>query len=298
MRVWPERSLVQVQDDVLLLGVDGGGTQCRARLADARGSVLSEGLAGPANIRLGLEQSFSTVREAAGQCLRQAGLSWGDRSIIACLALAGASESDNLAEAHAYPHPFDRAILTNDARAACLGAHLGRDGGIVIVGTGSVGWAIVAGKEIRVGGWGSPISDEGSGAWMGCEAVRRVLWAYDGRIGWTDFLRAIFQRFDGDPHNIVRWMSAARPRDFGSLAPIVVEQAGRGDREARDLMQHAANHIDAIAARLCALGVSRLSLMGGLAKKVEPLLSDRVRRILVAPLGDALSGALHIARRG
>jgi len=287
-----------VQKDVLLLGVDGGGTRCRARLGDLKGTILGEGIAGPANLRLGVKESFAAAREAAGQCLRQAGLSRTSDSdrIIACLALAGASEPFDLAEARAYPQPFRRTIITTDARAACMGAHAGRDGGIIIVGTGSVGWAIAGEQEHRVGGWGFPISDEGSGAWLGSEAVRLTLRARDGLVPWTGLLRAVFERFGYDPHGIVRWVSTARPHDFGSLAPLVVEHAAQGDPVAGELMRSAASHVDAIAARLGALGVRRLSLMGGLAEKIEPFLADETRESLVPPLGDALSGALHLAR--
>ncbi len=35
-----------------LLGIDGGGTQCRARLARPSGKTLGEGVAGPANIHI------------------------------------------------------------------------------------------------------------------------------------------------------------------------------------------------------------------------------------------------------
>src|SRR5262245_17496596 len=214
---------------LLLLGVDGGGTRCRARLADVHGTVLGEGAAGPANLRLGVQDSMAAVRAATDQCLNQAGLSFGEPRIVACLALAGACEPVTLAQAQAVPLPFLRVILTSDARAACVGAHAGGDGGIVIVGTGSVGWAIADGSDHRVGGWGFPVSDEGSGAWLGCEALRRVLWAYDGLIPWTGLLRLLFERFDEDGYAIVRWMGAARPRDYASLAPAVVAQAGQGD---------------------------------------------------------------------
>jgi glucosamine kinase len=285
-----------MKDDVLLLGVDGGGTRCRARLADLSGTVLGEGTAGPANIRFGLEESFAAVREATDQCLRQASLTNDSPRIVACLALAGASEAEDLTEAAAHPHPFHRVIFTTDARAACIGAHAGGDGGIIIVGTGSVGWATSGQCEYRVGGWGFPISDEGSGAWLGCEAVRRVLWARDGLMPWTELLTALFQRFHSNPHEIVRWMGAARPRDFASLAPLTVRHALTRDPVAMELMQRGAQHIDAMAARLSALGVERLSLAGGLADKIEPFLSDRTRRMLVQPLGDAVSGALHQAR--
>src|SRR6267154_553137 len=191
---------IDLKEELLLLGIDGGGTRCRARLANATGSVLGEGLAGPANIRLGLPESLSAVRAAAAQCLQQAGPGHGDRRIVACLALAGACEPEALTQARAAPLPFHRAIFASDARAACVGAHAGGDGGIVIVGTGSVGWGIIGTREFRVGGWGFPLSDEGSGAWLGCEALRRVLWAYDGRMSWSPLLTALLDRFERDPH--------------------------------------------------------------------------------------------------
>jgi glucosamine kinase len=281
---------------LLLLGVDGGGTQCRARLADVSGSVLGEGLAGPANIRLGLHESLAAVQAVTGQCLQQAGLTDRDGGIVACLALAGACEPATLTQARALPFPFRRVTFTSDARAACVGAHAGGDGGIIIVGTGSVGWGVAGRNEFRVGGWGFPVSDEGSGAWLGCEALRRVLWARDGLMAWSGLLRVLFERFGGDGHAIVRWMGSAQPRDYGSLAPTIVAHAAEGDAAALELMRAAAAHIDAMAARLIARGVPRLSLMGGLAESMLLFLSDRTRGSLIPAKGDALAGALHLAR--
>ncbi len=281
----------------LLLGVDGGGTRCRARLSDSFGSILGEGGAGPANIRFGLEQSFGAVLEAAMQCLYEAGLSYADLGrTVACLALAGATEPTELAKARARPLPFRKTLMTTDAHAACVGAHGGRDGGIVIIGTGSVGWAMVHGRHHRVGGWGFPISDEGSGAWLGCEAVRRVLWAQDGRIGWSGLLTALFAEFQSDPHAIVRWVTHARPADFGAFAPLIIEHASRDDPVGRELVTLAARHIDALAARLVASGAKRLAVVGGLAPHIEPWLASETSRHLVPPERDALSGALQLAQ--
>src|SRR5262245_4297418 len=257
--------------------------------------MLGEAAGGPANVRLGLEQAFSAVLHATSRCLQQASLSSRDfPRIVACLALAGASEPGELRAAQNYEHPFGRAFVTNDAHAACVGAHGGRDGGVVVVGTGTVGWAEHKGRHFRVGGWGMPVSDEGSGAWLGCEALRRVLWAHDERIPWTDFLSELARQFQSDPHAIVRWASHAAPRDFASLAPAVVEHAG--DPVADELMRLAAGHIDGVAARLVAFGVERIALAGGLAPYIEQWLSDTTRRSLVPPEGDALAGALQLAR--
>ncbi len=281
----------------LLLGVDGGGTSCRARLAAFSGEVLGEASTGPANLRLGLRQSFATVTNTALQCLQQAGLSRLYLSrIVACLALAGASEPSHLAAAQAAAHPFGKAVITTDAHAACLGAHGERDGGIVVVGTGSVGWAVLNGQSYRVGGWGLPFSDEGSGAWLGAEALRRVLWARDGRIAFTPLLRALFADFNNDPHAIVRLSQHATPRELAALAPRIFECSGRGDAAAVELMQAAAGHIDALAARLIAAGADRIALAGGCAPFVRQWLGEATTSHLVEPRGDALAGALHIAR--
>src|SRR5262245_30606739 len=116
----------------LLLGVDGGGTKCRARLCALSGQTLGEAVTGPANIRLALAPSFAAVIEAAKKCLRQASLPPRELSrIVACLAFAGASEPSALAAARRFPHPFHRVLITTDAQAACIGAHRGYDGAVI-----------------------------------------------------------------------------------------------------------------------------------------------------------------------
>ena len=281
----------------LFLAVDGGGTGCRARLYDASGSRLAEAKGGPANIRFGLGRAFASVLEATLACLEQARLTPNDLPrITACLALAGATEPAELAAARMQQQAFGKAILTADAHAACVGAHDGRDGGVIVIGTGSIGWAVLHGRQHRVGGWGPQVSDEGSGAWLGCETLRRVLSAHDGRIAWTPFLRTVFERYRADPHAIVQWAAQASPREFGTLAPLLVDHASRNDDAAVEILRLAAAHVDAIARRLIELGVPRLSLTGGLAAHVEGLLPETTRQHLVRPLGDPLDGALILAR--
>ncbi len=294
----PSWSYGDVEKDLLLLGVDGGGTRCRARLSSKGGTVLAEAVTGPANLRLGLERSFGAVIDAAAQCLRDAALSENDMSrMVACLALAGASEPDYAAAAEGREHPFQRIIMTTDAHAACIGAHGGRDGGIIIAGTGTIGWAIVQGKICRIGGWGLPISDEGSGAWLGIELLRRVLWARDGRMSWTPLLSNVFADFGEDAHAILDWVARAQPGDLGAYAPRIVAHSAERDAAAIELMSLAARHIDALAARLVESGAGRLSLMGGLASSLRPWLASVTRSHLVEPAGDALVGALTLARR-
>jgi glucosamine kinase len=284
-------------DNMLLLGIDGGATKCRARLCARSGARLGAGVAGPANIRLDLEGGIAAALDAARQALAQAGLSSGDLPrVSACLALAGASEPAVRAAAEGKDYPFRRTLITSDAHAACVGAHRGGDGGVIVAGTGSIGWAELDGRHHRVGGWGFPVSDEGSGAWLGRELLRRVLWARDGRVEWTPLLRAAFAKFEDDPHAIVRWSSGALPHEFGSLAPLVVAHAEQGDAAAVVLLNEAAAHIDALALRLFELGARRICVVGGLAAAITPWLSQMTRAHLMPPAGDALDGALQLAR--
>jgi glucosamine kinase len=286
-----------VDKNLLLLGIDGGGTHCRARLSTLAGQILGEAVTGPANLRLGLDASFSSVFEAVGQCLARSNLPEATlEQTVACLALAGASEPRQLAAAQEQQQPFYRTVVTTDAHAACIGAHGERDGGVIVAGTGTVGWAIINRQNYRVGGWGLPLSDEGSGAWLGGEALRRVLWAWDGRIPWSPLLRALFANFDNDPHAIVDWSAAASPRQFGSFTRAVVDHAAHGDAMATELMQLAAVHIDALAARLIAAGAARLALVGGFGPSLKPWLAADTLSHLVEPEGDALDGALRVAR--
>jgi glucosamine kinase len=286
-----------MQSGTLLVGVDGGGTRCRARLCAASGARLADAVTGPANIRLGFKPAMIAVMSAIEQCLEQAGLPKRDLGqITACLALAGASEPTQLALARRQNYPFAHTILVTDAQAACVGAHCGGDGGVVIVGTGTIGWGELKGRQFRVGGWGLPVSDEGSGAWLGCEALRRVLWAHDGRVPWTGLLDELFNHFRREPHAIVRWTTRALPRDYGSFAPLVISHASKQDPVAIELMRLAAGHIDALAARLLATNVRPLALVGGLSNIMAQWVSSDTRMHLVPPAGDALDGAIALAR--
>jgi hypothetical protein len=99
----------------------------------------------------------------------------------------------------------------------------------VIVGTGSAGIAVVEGRVIKVGGYGFPISDEGSGADLGLQAIRMALRAHDGRTPATDFTREVMARFGDDPFEAVAWMDRATATDYATFAPLVMRCANDGD---------------------------------------------------------------------
>jgi glucosamine kinase len=190
-----------------------------------------------------------------------------------------------------FPHPSRKVVYASDANVACLGAYSGRDGGIVILGTGSVGFATGKGREFRIRGYGFPISDEGSGADLGLQAVRLALRARDGRARRTPFLLEVMGRLGPDPVTLVPWAEQATATEYASLAPVALTYAEVGDPFAEDIVAEGARHVDVLIRSLGEFGAPRISLLGRLASRLVHWLSPDVLHFLSQPGGDAVAGA-------
>jgi glucosamine kinase len=261
------------------------------------GNLLGEGCSGPANIHLDLDLAKESIRAASRAAVRAAGL---DERVLhrahAGLGLAGAGLKGACEQLRAGLNSFASTVVSTDAYIAWLGAHRGGKGGIVILGTGSCGLAIVGGKRIDVGGWGAEISDEAGGQRIGREALRRSLWTYDGRAKRTKLSDLILDRYRRDPAKIVAFATSATPAQYAEFAPLVFEYARRGDPLAVELVQETAEAATRIIDRLIAGGATVVSLIGGLADPVMPWLPSRLREFLAAPQSDPLDGAILMAR--
>jgi glucosamine kinase len=242
--------------------------------------------------------SLASIKTACRAAAAEAGLGSEMLAMMdAGVGLAGIGRKAALEQLTASPHPFRSVVYVNDAVTACIGAHRGRDGGIVIIGTGSVGFALVDGRQIRAGGYGFPISDEGSGADLGLRAIRLALRTSDGRAVATSFTREVMARFGNDPFEAVAWMDRATATDYATFAPMVMRCADDGDPVGRRIVRGAAEQIDALVRRLIESGAPRVALLGGLASAMEPWLAPDVQRRLSPIEGDAVTGALYLARR-
>jgi glucosamine kinase len=262
------------------------------------GNLLGEGSGGPANIHLDLDLAKESIRSASRAAIRAAGLD--EHSLHrahAGLGLAGAGLKSTCEQLRAGLTSFASTVVSTDAYIAWLGAHQGGDGGIVILGTGSCGLAIVAGQRIEVGGWGAEISDEAGGQRMGREALRRTLWTFDGRAERSRLSELILDRYRHDPSRIVSFAASATPAQYAELAPLIFEYASRKDPLAVELVQEAADAAVRIIDRLIAGGASAISLIGGLAEPLRPWLPSRLNYFLSAPQSDPLDGAIFMARQ-
>ena len=274
----------------LILGVDGGGTGCRAAVADLSGHVLGRGEAGAANIASEPDGAAGNIRVAVEKALGQAG---GTRTNIrrAVLGLAGANlpgAPERLAEAL----PYLQVEIVTDAITAARGALGGKDGIVAAIGTGSV-FAVQRGEMIQqYGGYGFLLGDEGSGASLGRALLSRCLRAHDGILPMTPLLAKVLHDMGG-PGQIVAFAFTARPADFAALAPQIIDspdpaaQAIRAEAEA-----DVARMLDALQA---GTGLP-VVFLGGLGPHYTRRFQTRWP--IIPALGNGLDGALQLAQRG
>jgi N-acetylglucosamine kinase-like BadF-type ATPase len=132
---------------------------------------------------------------------------------------------------------------------------------VVIAGTGSV----VVGKTprgeiIQTGGWGRVIGDEGSGYYLGREALLAVALQYDRRGDATKLREAFAKEFEWETREQVVDSVYKDKFDIASLAPIVFETASRNDPVSQRILQKGATHL--------AEQVSVIVLQMGILRKV------------------------------
>ncbi|WP_426196115.1 BadF/BadG/BcrA/BcrD ATPase family protein [Massilia sp. DWR3-1-1] len=281
-----------------LIGVDGGGTGTRVRLARADGTELAQGHAGPSALAHGIDNAWRAVTAAVHEVFANAGLAVPPWSAVAIgLGLSGVHNKDWAAAFIAAQPGYGAIVLDTDATTTLLGAHAGAPGVIVAIGTGSVGQAQLPDGSMReAGGWGFPAGDEASGGWIGLRAVNLVERVVDGRAPGSAFAAALIDACGGSRDAIQRWLGGANQTAYAQLAPIVVAHAA-SDPAAHAMLEAAGLEVASLARALDPDGQLPLALCGGLGAPLRAFLPPQLAARCGTPQGDAASGALRMIAR-
>lgn len=284
-----------------LVGVDGGGTGTRVRLADLQGHTLGQGWAGPSALGQGVAQAWRHIQMAVQEAAAKAGL---ERLELGHTAIGlGLSGAGVVAQAQAFiaQQPgYAHVELANDGTTTVLGAHAGRPGGVIAAGTGTVGEALRAdGTLACVSGWGWVSGDEGSGAWLGLGAMRQAQKAMDGRAPVGPLASAVWAHC-GAAHGLDRdaisaWVAQAGQHAYAQLAPLVFEHEV-ADPAAAALVRRAVEELEELALALDPQQQLPLSLAGSIAQRLGANFSGNIRARCVSPQGDSADGALRLVR--
>ena len=247
------------------LGIDGGGSKTSFLLVDEYYNEICHIESGPSNW-------LSVGADAATQAITQ-GISYlTERPNIVCAGFAGAARHDSAAfykEVLESLIPEAQIIIESDAFIASIGA-IGVDPGILLIaGTGS----IVIGRDkarnmFRIGGWGPYFGDEGSGFWIGREAVREALRSLDLQAS-TEFSNRIAGRLGlkSISEVVSAWASGKiGVPEIAGLFPEVVSMYPQ--EPSKSILTQAASHLRSmveIASKRVGLDDWRRSLSGSVA---------------------------------
>jgi N-acetylglucosamine kinase-like BadF-type ATPase len=281
----------------LFLGIDGGGTKTLAAIVAADGTLLGTGLDGPSNYNAADRKTVRRNIEAAvDNARRQAGLAHAPFT-GAFLGLAGLVSSYDRAVGQDIAvalnlAPTEAIGVDHDCRIALAGGLSGRPGIVLIAGTGSSVFGVNEhGDSWRSGGWGRLMSDEGSSYWLGVEALRAAVSAFDGRAEPTALVELVLGHFGIAEMNDVMhhvYVPGLTKTEVAALAPLVIGATRDGDAKALDIitrgMTDLADCVVAVALKL-GLGDRHLEMVavGGLLHAGE---------IVEAPLHQAVAARL------
>jgi glucosamine kinase len=281
------------------LGIDGGGSKCKARLEDLAGNLLAESVTGPANPSRDYETAIESIREAIVAVFDTAGLPQSSvKRTRAVIGLAGLNIQNCMHKMQQWEHSFSHLELTTDLHIACVGAHKQEDGAIVIIGTGSSALVCQNHEQHELGGHGFLLGDKASGAWLGKQSVSLLLEQHDGIVCNSPFLIFLKQHIQcNNADDIVQKYISAAPADFAKLAPEVIKFAELDDPHAVSLVKEAAQYINQLCMQILSFKPSRLAFIGGLSEKLIPWLSQEIVNQVSPTLNAPEIGAILIARQ-
>jgi N-acetylglucosamine kinase-like BadF-type ATPase len=276
-----------------VLGIDAGGTKTVCLLADARGLILSEGRGPGANLHAAGEQA---VEQILNQVMETAldGRALAPDAI--CLGMSGVDRVDEADAVTAILRRIgyqSRVLVVNDALIALVAGARDAPGIVIISGTGSIVYGRNGqGEAARAGGWGHMIGDEGSGYWIGREALAAVMRGADGRGPATRLRGDVLAHFGVE--DLSRLPRIVYDRDVprksvAALGPIVDRAAAEGDAVAARILEQAADELalaaGSVASRLEMRGDAFTFLLAGSVFRVVPWLAAHLPKRLteVAP---------------
>jgi len=272
--------------------VDGGASGCRLGVFDANGELCASAQAGPASLTLSEIQAWHHIEEGLQKLAADLGYAPGWRPARLSMGLAGSLQHARRERFLALIPPAIDSVLVTDGHAQLLGASNGQPGVCLALGTGSVvHWLDVHRQSGMAGGWGFPVGDEASGAWLGFQLLNAYVWHRDNNA--TDApIAAVFKALEGkigrSVSDIQQWTTTTCSTEYATLAPLVDAAAVDGDTVAMALLDKGAEHCMRLLS--CAPANIPVFVVGGLADTYQARLSKQLGDRLCEPRGDVFSG--------
>jgi glucosamine kinase len=231
------------------LGIDGGGTKTRCLIGD-ESSILGAGSSTSCKVqRVGETCAQDALAAAIHEACVQAGVS-PQQIARTCAGVTGAGRPEIAKTMHGLLRNVvgGEVEVIGDIEIAFEDAFGSGAGVLVIAGTGSIAYGrSPEGETVRIGGWGRSVSDEGSGYWIGLEAVKAVLREHDSQSD-SALLSALMHVLAAKSFDdfIVRVNSEPEP-DYAALFPEIQRLAETGDSLSISILERAGSELADLA---------------------------------------------------
>jgi glucosamine kinase len=280
-----------------ILGIDGGGSKTAGRIERLSTGECWEYRGGPSSLTNDFTQAQHEIRRVLITLLKNAHAAPRDTVVVIGVAGAG-NESLRNQLRNLIAIQFYQLLITTDARTALYGSRLGKPVITLSLGTGSVAMRLDEQQsETLFGGWGFAIGDEGGGAAIGRTAIRATLWELDayGEVR-SETAKWICTKIGSTRSDILMWLKKANAFEFAECVPELM-RLRESCVTAQKIWNEHAKSVESLLTLASAQSDLPVVLLGGLAAITLPMLCDELQQRVVLPDGDALDGALLLARR-
>src|SRR5919112_5567467 len=242
------------------LCVDGGQTKTAVSLLDEEGKTLESWREGPLTTpsKPGAADNLrAVVRSACEELGRRLERSGGAAPEAACLSLTGYHEGDEFVpplvkeEARRVVPDLERIHVVPDYVGNWAAATAGEPAIMVLSGGGAVAYGRdSSGHSARSGGWGHLLGDEGSGYWIGLEAIKATLRSWADIIPKTALEAHVMETLGAeDDRQVLSRVNSGSfsEAEIDDLVPLVASLARDGDESSHRIIEEAAYYLASMA---------------------------------------------------
>lgn len=265
-------------------GIDSGGTKCEILITDSDKKIIyKNSFKGIHYSVAGVKVYSDTVSGYIISAFKKCNLILKDCNGIG-LGIAGAreeSDRNKLQNGFRKNLGVKNIYVYSDAMTALYGAFEGKDGIILISGTGSVLYGLADGKITRIGGWGRIIGDEGGGYWIGKRALNLLVKEFDkGKGKDLLFAKSLKKEFNTDKSNINDKIFK-RSFDIQKITPVVIKSAEAGCKLCLQVVNEAVKDLtEHITAFLSVTGIKKkinIAFIGSIIEN-DNIVSEKLKK--------------------
>ncbi|MBQ6947265.1 MAG: XRE family transcriptional regulator [Clostridia bacterium] len=297
-------SLLRVElTPTYFLGIDGGGTKTEFVLCNGTGDPIAQTKLGGSNPNdIGIENTLQLVSRGIETVCGE--IPFSRISVFAGIAGCSVSNHKKTLLAHLRHYGFAGADCGSDAQNAVEAALQGRDGVVIIAGTGNAAFVRKNGSLTRIGGYNYLFDEGGSGYKIGRDALLHAMKCEDFGLAKGPMYESVIAKCGTETvFGYIAELYKGGKTLIASFAPLVFNAYDLGDQAAEEILRTNAKVIAEemeAGAKMLGQKEPKIALIGGLTKRADillPMINAHLKTLRQPDVfvGAPVEGALRLA---